>query len=167
LIIFGAIAGIIAGVVMAMYAMIASATFLGQGLFTPLYGIASPLIGPQAMMTSIKQGVFFAPGPALLGLVIHMLWAALYGIIFGLIARGLQLKGALAVMSGLGYSLLVLLFMSFIVLPIVGAGQMPTIVGWPSFLVQHLCFGVTLGLWPVLQPQMFINTLRRQVRPAA
>src|SRR5215470_17367988 len=36
LLIIGAIAGMVAGALMAMYAMIASATFLGQGFFTPL-----------------------------------------------------------------------------------------------------------------------------------
>ena len=71
LVVAGAVAGIIAGMVMAMYAMIASATFLGQGFFTPLYGIASPLVGSEAMMTSLKQGFYFDLGPALVGLVVH------------------------------------------------------------------------------------------------
>src|SRR5579884_2751977 len=73
LLVAGAIAGMVAGAMMAMYAMIASATFLSQGFFTPLYGIASPLLGPSAMMQSMKQGIYFAAGPAVLGLIIHML----------------------------------------------------------------------------------------------
>jgi len=39
-IIAGAIAGMVAGAVVAMHAMLASATFLHQGFFTPLYSIA-------------------------------------------------------------------------------------------------------------------------------
>jgi uncharacterized membrane protein YagU involved in acid resistance len=151
----GAVAGIIAGVMMAMYAMIASATFLHEGFFTPLYGIASPLVGMHDVMLSMQHGMFVDAGPMLLGLMVHMLWSAVYGIIFGLIARALHLSGILAVSGGLVYGLVILLLMSFIVLPVVGAGLLPAMVGWPSFTVQHLIFGMVLGLWPVLRPQDF------------
>src|SRR5260370_41780622 len=82
----GAIAGVLGGVMMAMFTMLATATYLHMGFFTPLYVIASPLAGPQSMMTAMHGGVFyFALGPAILGLVIHMLWSALWGIVFGLV----------------------------------------------------------------------------------
>ena len=155
LIITGAVAGMIAGAVMAMYAMIASATVLHQGFFTPLYGIASPLIGPSAMMTSMQKGFYFALGPALFGLIIHMLWSVAYGAIFGLVVRALRLGGGEAVAGGLIYGLLVMFFMSFTVLPIVGVGKMPGTIGWPSFTVEHLLFGLTLGLWPLRRPHDF------------
>ncbi len=155
LIISGAIAGMVAGAVMAMYAMIASATILHQGFFTPLYGIASPLIGPKAMVTSMQKGLYLAPGPALLGLIVHMMWSAIFGVIFGLIVRALRLGGGEAVTAGLVYGLLVMLFMSFVVLPIVGVAAMPGTIGWPSFTVEHLLFGLTLGLWPLRRPQDF------------
>jgi hypothetical protein len=32
-----------------------------------------------AMMSSMKVGVYFAFGPAVLGLMIHMLWSGLWG----------------------------------------------------------------------------------------
>jgi hypothetical protein len=151
----GAIAGIVAGMVMAMYAMIASATFLGQGFFTPLYGIASPLVGSEAMMISMKQGFFFALGPALVGLVVHMMWSAFYGIVFGLIVSRLQLAGIAAVVGGMVYGIMVMIVMSFVVLPIVGTGAMPAMIGWPSFIVEHLMFGLVFGLWPVVRPADF------------
>jgi hypothetical protein len=150
--IIGAIAGMVAGAMMAMYAMIASATFLGQGFFTPLYGIASPLLGPGAMMQSMKQGLYFTAGPAVLGLIIHMLWSALYGMLFALLVFFLRLRGMMALVGGLVYGLIVLVIMSFIVLPIVGAGTMPAMIGWPSFVVEHVIFGMVLGLWPLLRP---------------
>ena len=153
-IIVSAIAGMVAGLIMGMYAMVASAIFLGQGFFTPLYGIASPLIGGEAMMMSMQQGVYFTLGPALLGLAVHMMWAALYGVIFGQIVRAARLSGGGAVIGGVIYGLIVMLFMSFVVLPIVGAGGMPGMVGWPSFTVEHLIFfGLVLGLWPVVRPK--------------
>lgn len=154
-IVVSAIAGMIAGVVMAMYAMIASAFFLGQGFFTPLYGIASPIIGSEAMMTSMQKGLYFALGPAILGLVIHMMWSALYGVIFGQVVQAAHLTGAPAVVSGIVYGIVVMLFMSFVVLPIVGAGGMPAAIGWVSFTIEHMMFGIVLGIWPIARPQDF------------
>ncbi len=148
----GAIAGMVAGAVMAMYAMIASATFLHQGFFTPLYGIASPIAGQSAMMTSMQKGVSFAFGPALLGLVVHMMWSAMYGVVFALIARAARLRGVTAVIAGAVFGLAIQLVMSVIVLPILGLASMPGTIGLPSFTVEHLLFGLTLGLWIAARP---------------
>jgi uncharacterized membrane protein YagU involved in acid resistance len=152
-IIAGAIAGMVAGAVMAMYAMLASVTFLHQGFFTPLYGIASPIVGAGAMATSMQQGVYFSLGPALVGLIVHMLWSAMYGVIFALIARAARLHGIQAIVVGLVYGLAVQLVMSLIVLPLVGQGGMPGVIGLPSFTVEHLLFGLTLGVWVARRPQ--------------
>lgn len=165
LLVTGIIAGMIAGAVMAMYAMIASVTFLGQGFFTPLYAIAAPLVGQQSLMSSMHGGAFyFTLGPAVLGLVVHMMWSALYGVIFGLIALWTHLRGLVAVIGGMIYGVLAMLFMSFIVLPIVGMGSMPSMVGWTPFTIQHLMFGLVIGLWPVLRPQDFTGLISRSVR---
>ena len=84
----GALVGVIGGILMVMFTMLAAATYLQMSFFTPLYAIAAPLIGRQTLVTSLTNGVFyFAPGPALLGLLIHLLWAAFWGMLFGLIAR--------------------------------------------------------------------------------
>jgi uncharacterized membrane protein YagU involved in acid resistance len=168
MLIIGAITGMIGGAVMAMFTMIATATYLNMGFFTPLYAIASPLAGQQTLMTSLHQGVFyFAPGAGLLGLVIHMMWSALYGMIFGLIAYATHLKGALAVISGMVYGLLVMLLMSFIVAPIAGAPNLLQMLGGFSFTLGHLMFGLVLGLWPVLRPQDFARSASQRVRQAA
>jgi uncharacterized membrane protein YagU involved in acid resistance len=163
----GIAAGVIAGIVMGMYAMLASATFLGQGFFTPLYGIASPLVGPQPMTISMQQGTYFTPGPAFLGLMVHMLWAALYGVVFGLIARAAHFAGATAIVAGIVYGVAVMLAMSVIVLPLVGAGAMPGMVGWPSFTLEHLVFGLVLGLWPALRPEDFSAVVAEVPHPQA
>jgi uncharacterized membrane protein YagU involved in acid resistance len=149
---------------MALFTMLASATYLQAGFFTPLYAIASPLIGRQALVISMTHGIFyFAPGPALLGLLVHLLWSAFWGMIFGLIARGLHLTEGLAVISGLVYGLLVMLLMSFIVVPIVGAPDLLRLVGTFSFVIAHaLFYGLPLGLWPVVQPQFFTGQPARR-----
>lgn len=142
-----ALGGMVAGVVMAMYAMLASATFLRQGFFTPLYGIAAPIVGQSAMAASMKQGIYFALAPALAGLLIHMMWSALYGIGYGLIFRLAHLRGTSALAVGAAYGLAIELVMSLIVLPLVGLGTMAGMIGLPSFTVEHLLFGLTLGVW--------------------
>jgi len=164
----GAIAGMLGGAMMAMFTMIATGTYLHMGFFTPLYAIASPLAGPQSMMTAMHGGVFyFALGPAVLGLVVHMMWSALWGIIFGLIAAGLHLRGAAAVIAGMVYGVLIMLVMNFILLPIVGAPNLLTLLGGPTFIIGHLLFGMVVGLWPVLRPQDFTGLLGRQARQSA
>jgi hypothetical protein len=153
----GALVGVIGGVLMALFTMLATATYLQMGFFTPLYAIAAPLIGRHTLLTSLTNGAFsFAPGAALLGLLIHLLWAAFWGTIFGLIARGLHLTEGAAIIGGLVYGLLVMLIMLFIVVPLVGAPDLPRLVGSLSFIIAHaLFYGLPLGLWPVVQPQFF------------
>jgi len=164
----GAIAGMIGGALMAMFTMIATATYLHMGFFTPLYVIASPLSGQQAMMTAMHGGAFsFALGPAMLGLVVHMMWSALWGMVFGLLAYGLHLRGVVAVIGGMVYGVLIMLVMSFIVAPIVGAPNFFQLLGWPTWTIGHVLFGMVVGLWPVLRPQDFTGLLGRQARQAA
>lgn len=162
----GVIAGIIGGVLMMIFTMLSTATYLHLGFFTPMYAVAVPLIGQQPLMTSVGDGVFYlAPGPALLGLAGHLLWAALWGLIFGLLARRLHLSGGTAIISGLVYGVLVMVVMIFIVLPIFGAFQAFQLFGPFSLLLtvaNALFYGMSLGLWPVLQPQSFAGPTRSQ-----
>ena len=157
LLLMGAIVGMIGGILMALFTMLATATYLQMGFFTPLYAIAAPLIGPQPLMTSLLQGGFYlALGPALLGLVVHLLWAALWGMIFGLLAHRLHLTGGVSIISGLVYGVLVMLVMIFIVVPIVRAPNLLHLLGSFLFTLDNaLFYGLPLGLWPVLQPQLF------------
>jgi hypothetical protein len=147
------LAGIVAGLVMGAYAMMASA-WMGQGFFTPLYGIASPLIGPSAMETSMMQGVYLQPGPALLGLMVHMAWAVGYAVTFGLAWRRIGGTGALPAVAGVVYGLAVMVFMAQVVLRLVGAAGMPAMIGF-SFVIEHALFGLLLGLWPTVEPGLF------------
>lgn len=50
----GALWGVVAAAVMAMYAMLAGLTYLNSGFFTPMYHIASTVIAPEPMMTSMQ-----------------------------------------------------------------------------------------------------------------
>lgn len=160
----GVTAGVVAAIVMAMYAMIAGATYLGSGFFTPLYHIASTFIDPKAMMTSMEKAMsgessfYFSFGPALVGMMVHLATGAAFGAIFALLARALGLRGGVAAITGAIYGVVVMLFSSYVALPIVasvfGGGDaisgMAQMVGWTTFTIEHLMFGLVVGLGWVL-----------------
>lgn len=161
----GVLAGIVAGIAMAIYAMIAAATYQDTGFFTPLYHIAATFIEPTAMETSMKQAMggelyYFSAGPAVLGLAIHMMTAVAFGVIFALLATSLGLRGGAAPVVGVVYGLGVFALMSFAILPLVadafGGGRpisdMPSMVGYTAFSIEHAIFGFVLGL--VLAPRL-------------
>lgn len=156
----GAIAGVIASLMMAAYAMIAAATYQGSGFFTPMYHIASVFISPDDMMSSMKSATmggsnfeFFAGG-ALLGVLIHMMIGAMYGAIFGVLASLTRIRGMALVAAAIAWGGLVFVISSFVGLPlaaaIFGSGDqitnMAELVGYGTFLVEHLIFGLVLGL---------------------
>ena len=153
----GGIAGMFGGMAMAVYAMIASLTYEHHGFFTPLYHISVLTGSPASMMTSMQETMFghsswFTPGAAVVGLVIHMMTGAAYGMMFAVGAR--YLPRASYVIVGAAYGLMVFVVSAFIFLPIVasvsGAGdpirQMASIVGYGTFALEHAIFGVTLGV---------------------
>lgn len=155
----GLVAGVIASLVMAVFAMIAAVSYQGSGFLTPLYHIASVFLPPSTMMTSMERAmsgsaVYFAAGPALVGALVHMMVGAVYGVIFAVLARLLKLSGGRLVLAGVVWGLVVFALSSWIALPlaaaVLGSGAqisgMAGMVGYPTFLVEHLLFGVILGL---------------------
>ena len=148
----GAVGGALGAIVMAMYAMIAAATYQHTGFFTPLYHIASPIIGTDTMMRSMGS-TYFTAGPALLGLVVHMMVGIFLGVIFALGASRLGLGGAAAVGGGIVYGIAVMLFMGYVGLPITAAilrggdmvSDMADVVGWGTFTAEHAIYGLVLG----------------------
>ena len=155
--------GIVAAVVMGIFAMIASATYQDTGFFTPLHHIASALIEPTAMMRSMEAGMAgdtfaISVGPALLGLSLHLATGAFWGAIFGLIVSTGWLRGVTGLVAGIAYGLAVMLVMAFLALPVIAAvfgggdpiSDMPRLVGWGTFAIEHAMYGAVLGLWPLL-----------------
>ena len=156
----GAVAGVIASMMMAAYAMIAAATYQGSGFFTPLYHIASVFISPADMMSSMKSATmggsnfeFFA-GAALLGAIIHMMIGAMYGVGFSVLASLAKIRGMALVAGAVIWGGLVFVISSFVGLPLAAAifnsgdqvTNMAQLVGYGTFLAEHLIFGLFLGL---------------------
>ena len=156
----GMVAGMIAAMGMAMYAMIASITYHHVGFFTPLYHIASTFISPTALMTSMQQAMAghdfsFATGPAVVGMIVHLVVGAGAGAVFTVLVGMLRrrLTAVAWVAAGMAYGLIVLGVNAVIGLPVaahlLGGGAvistMPSMVGWWTFAVEHLIFGMVLA----------------------
>jgi hypothetical protein len=145
---------------MAMYAMVVSNNVRHTGFFTPLYHIASAFISPNAMMTSMTQSMhgnsgYFDLGPAVVGAMVHMMTGAMAGAIFAVVIARLHTSRVVVIAAGAGFGLVVLLANSLIALPIIahvfGGGDpiahMAKIVGWAHFTIEHVLFGLALGLF--------------------
>jgi len=155
----GAGAGVIASLVMAMYAMLA-AYAKDTGFFTPLYHIASLVTDDSDMMKSVSadqmngDAFTFLFGPAILGAMIHMMTGAMYGGVFGLVAARLRLGIAALTGVGMVYGFLVFAISAYIGLPLAAAifdsgdpiKNMAEMAGWGTFIIEHLIYGVALGL---------------------
>jgi hypothetical protein len=160
----GALLGVAAALVMGIFAMTASATYHDTGFFTPLHHIASALIAPDAMMRSMEAGMAgdtfaISPGPALLGLGLHLATGAFWGAIFGLLVSTGWLRGIGGLVGGVLYGLAVMVVMALVALPAIasvfGGGQpisdMPRLAGWGTFTIEHAIYGAVLGLWPLVK----------------
>ena len=155
----GAFAGVIGSLMMAGYAMVAAATYQGSGFFTPLHHIASVFLSPADMMSSMESAMggsnfeFFA-GPAILGALIHMMVGAMYGVTFGILASLTRIGGMALVAAATLWGGLVFVISSFVGLPLAAAifdsgdqiADMAELVGYGTFIVEHLIFGLFLGL---------------------
>lgn len=154
-----ALAGAVASVAMGAAAMMAAATYQGVGFFTPLYHIASTVISPSTLMTSMQHAAtgsafYLAVGPAALGLIIHMMVGAMYAVPFALAAGRRRLTGPALAAAGTAWGAVVFVISSFVGLPIAaaifGAGDqithMAARVGYATFLGEHLVYGLALGL---------------------
>jgi len=73
----GIVWGVVSGIVFAMFEMIMAA-ILGDGFFMPLRMIGAIVLGKDALMSSYSLA-----GAAVVGLIIHMMLSAMYGLVFG------------------------------------------------------------------------------------
>jgi hypothetical protein len=175
----GALIGAGAAIVMAMFAMIAAASYQGTGFFTPMYHIASSILDPSEMMRSMQAAAggdafVFSAGPAIVGFALHLLTGAFWGAVFGVIVFTARLHGVVGLIVGIVYGLLVMLFMAFIGLPVVAAvfgggdpiSDMPRLAGWGTFTIEHAIYGAVLGVWPLLRRSSQAAT-SRWTQPAA
>lgn len=79
MILAGSIAGVIAGVIFAMFEMV-MASIQGDGFFMPLRMIGAIVLGEDALMSSYSLA-----GAGITGLLVHMMMSVVFGAVFGAI----------------------------------------------------------------------------------
>jgi len=85
--------------------------------------------------------------PAIVGMVVHFMWAAFWGLVFGAILSVTRLAGWPAFAAAIAYGYAVGAIMSAVVMPAVGLKPMWEMPGVTFFLLDHLAFGLPLGIW--------------------
>jgi hypothetical protein len=184
----GILGGILGGTAMAIFAMVAAATYQDTGFFTPMYHIASATgwtSAGDAMKASMDAATggdlyLFTAGPALAGFGIHMGTAIFWGLVLALVAWRMRATSALPVVGAI-YGLVVMLFMAYAALPVIASifdsgepiEKMAQMVGWGTFSAEHAIFGFVTGATlaagsaAAARRGEAIPRLERRARPAA
>jgi hypothetical protein len=146
-----------AGVPMALFMMVASAAWGHGGVYTPFYRIAG-ILDPAAFEISRQEAAtgspfWLEPQTALPGACVHLALAGFFGMLFVLLMRGGRGRrpAALAVAGG-AWGLLVALVMVPVLrlaARVLGGGpliaDLPSHLGWPTYLAMHLVYGLGLA----------------------
>ena len=141
----GVVGGLVGAVLMAMVEM-TSELIAGHSFFLPPHMIAAPLFGPAPMEHAMKGGpLYLETVPFVVGLIVHMMWTAGWGLLFGLIAGIARLAGLAAFSWGIAYAIAVGFVMSYVVLPLVRLDPIPQTSGWVPFFLMHVAYGIGPG----------------------
>lgn len=136
------VVGMVAGMAMAMFAMVVAA-LAGDGFWAPPRAIAASVFGTG------HAGAGFVLGSVLAGVVIHMMMSGGFGIVYalfaGLVTRTLSVGAQL--MLGMAWGLILWAVNTALITPRLAGGQLFTqaMPAW-AWLVAHLMFGAALGL---------------------
>src|SRR5436190_11238519 len=150
-------AGMVAGVPMGLFMMLASGTWGNAGVYTPWYRIAA-VLDPGPLEVSRQEAATGSPfwldtQSAVPGFCVHLALAGFFGTLFVLLARGGWVaRPAGLVIAGGAWGLLV----AAVMVPVLqlaarslGVGtaiaDLPGEVGWPTYLAMHLVYGLSLG----------------------
>ncbi len=140
----GAIGGIIAGLVFAMFEMVMAA-LLNGAFFGPLRMIGAIVLGREALQPSYPLLTAIV-----VGLVVHMMLSAIYGIVFALIVAAvpaLASSPAALIAAASVYGLVLWLVNFYVVAPLadwVWFTQSNPVV---QFIAHTVMFGAVLGVY--------------------
>jgi hypothetical protein len=130
----GLVVGLFSGAAMALVWMVLTGIFR-HDFFEPMRLVASGAWGYSATEGST--------GAVALGVVVHLLVAAAYGVIYAALAR--KLPASKGVFAGLLYGFVVYLFMRYAIIPWVAPPLVTRVTPW-ILLVSHLVYGLLLGV---------------------
>jgi hypothetical protein len=147
----GALAGLGGGLASALIGALLTHA-LDQDVWLQLQVIASLILGPAVVAES-----GFMAGPIVVGALIHLMMAALLGVLFEVLMRRIvRLRSAFGMpeLAGLAYGLLIWLVAYFAVIPVVSPLLLQIYA--PALIIQHLVYGAVTGLiYSMLRPQPY------------
>ncbi len=133
------VAGLVAGIVMAMWQMVVEA-FGGNGFWSPPVYIAATLL---RNLQGVATPVPFDFVGVIVGLMGHMMNSVILGLVFTFLVgpRFHSLVGQ--VVAGLIYGVAIFLVMQLVLVPIVDPVMLR--LNTLAFLIAHMMFGIVLG----------------------
>ena len=112
---------------------------------------AAPLVGMGAMERGMSGGALhFELVPAMVGMVVHFLWTAFWGLLFAVLLWATRALGWPGFALGIAWGYVAGTLMSVLVLPAVGLKPMWAMPGPTVFVLDHLAFGLPLAVWALL-----------------
>jgi len=155
----GVLAGMVGAAAMGLFVMFIAAAVQRRGILTPAYEVAA-LLDPDPLSSSRELAlngnqIYWEREPFIFGVGLHLVVGALLGMIFALIALALRLRGQTALAGGVLYGIVIMLLMTFVVLPVIarvlgpnsGVADVPRTAGGVTFVLAHVVFGLVLGYW--------------------
>jgi len=159
----GVVSGLLGGVFMAVWGMFATLAYgLGPLAVPPLIGAV--FRGPEALIEG--------PGIIVIGVVVHLLTSAGFGVLFATLVRRDTPPG-ISTLAGVAFSLGIFVLMMFVVVPVVDpvmANRMALMIG--TMLIMHVLYGLGLGLAPMFRrrftrrPVQVLTPTRITMRPS-
>jgi uncharacterized membrane protein YagU involved in acid resistance len=147
----GALAGLFGGLLVAVFAVLASGN-LGIYMLEPFRWIGASF---QGMQPGTGAAVL------LFGLLLHGIMSALFGVLFAAIVRR-DLRIEIAMLIGMAYGAVLLVLMTFVVLPLVNPflqAQVRLMEG--PWIIGHLLYGACLASVVVLRSRARARSGRR------
>lgn len=133
----GIAAGLIAGLFLVLLLLVSMAA-KGQNLWPAFKGASAPFFHARAMQPG------FDAGPVLVGAICHFVISAGWGLLFAIIAYGLSRWAT--IVAGALWGIVVWLGMYYVLMPLVGLGAMARGVPVAVAILQHMLFGLVVGV---------------------
>ena len=135
-------AGLVAGIIMVMFAMMVTWA-VDDALWAPPRAIAETFVGDD------YAGAGFLAEPVLIGIAIHMMFSIVFGVIYALIlgAHGNRIGAPVQLVAGMLWGAVLWAVNTFLIAPLMPGGDAitPAMPDW-AWLVAHLMYGAFLGL---------------------
>ncbi|MDB4953042.1 MAG: hypothetical protein JWO36_611 [Myxococcales bacterium] len=142
----GIVAGMIGGIAIALFLIIGNLAS-GRSVWQGLKGAGTPFLHERAAQPG------FDLVAVVVGVLSHFAVSIVWGVLFALVFYGLS-RGATMV-AGVFWGIVVWLGMFYVVLPLVGMGQVAQTVPVGVAVFEHVLFGVALalGFLPFQEPR--------------